>query len=276
MNKNSNIYIILYSTILVVVVAAVLAYASISLKPYQEANIRVEKMGAILGSIGQGQEVETSPLGKDKYIEQQYSKYIVSSYSVDAAGDMVQGADAFKSLNNVKQVFADKKAFPVFEAQLDDGQKLYVFALSGAGLWGPVWGYIALNDDCATVYGVKFDHKSETPGLGAEIATTVFADQFRGKQLFENDQFRPVQLTKGAGSSKDNPYAVDGISGGTLTSNGVSAMLKNCLTDYLPFMDKIRQQRALVDTTSTVDSTSVAVSDSVVEMVKLVPAKKIK
>ncbi|MEG0602289.1 MAG: NADH:ubiquinone reductase (Na(+)-transporting) subunit C [Mucinivorans sp.] len=278
MNKNSNIYIIVYSTILVVVVAAVLAYASISLKPMQEANIRVEKMGAILASIGQGKDVATSPLGKDKYIEEEYAKYIVSSFSVDPQGNKVDGEDAFKALNNIKAVFAAKKAFPVFEARKDDGKTLYVFPLSGAGLWGPVWGYLALNDDCNTVYGAIFDHKSETPGLGAEIATPAFSASFVGKKLFDGDQFRPVQLTKGVGSSIDNPYAVDGISGGTLTSNGVSAMLKTCLGDYLPFMEKVRAARAVIDTSSmmVVDSMAVASGDSVVPMTKLTPAQKIK
>lgn len=254
MNKNSNTYIVVYATILVVVVAAVLSYASISLKPLQQANIRVEKMGAILGSIGQGKDADTAPEGKDKYVEQQYDKYIISSFCVDAAGDKVEGADAFKALDNLKEVFALREAMPVFEARLDDGMMLYVLPVTGTGLWGPVWGYVALKNDCNTVYGATFDHKSETPGLGAEISTPAFSSQFVGKTIFDGNEFRSIMLTKGVGSSGDNPYAVDGISGGTLTSNGVSAMLKNCLGDYVPFFDKVRAAAALPS-----DSMSVAV-----------------
>lgn len=269
MNKNSNTYIIAYSTILVVVVAAILSYAAISLKPYQEANVRIEKMAAILSSIGEAKEVATSPLGKDKYIEQEYAKYIVASFCVDPEGNKVEGMDekaVFKTLDNLKEVFASKKAFPVFEAMVDGGKKLYVVPMNGAGLWGPVWGYMALNDDCNTVYGVTFDHKGETPGLGAEISTPAFSNQFVGKKLFNDEGFESIMLTKGVGSSVDNPYAVDAISGGTLTSNGVSAMLKNCLGDYVPFFRKI-QQASTVPTENmaimATDSTNVAVADTV-------------
>lgn len=255
MNKNSNIYIIIYATILVVVVAAVLSYASISLQPLQQANVRIEKMGAILGSIGQGKQADTAPQGKDKYIDEQYAKYIVSSFCVNAAGDKVEGADAFKALDNLKEVFALREAMPVFEARLDDAMMLYVIPMTGAGLWGPVWGYVALKNDCNTVYGATFDHKGETPGLGAEISTPAFSSQFVGKTIFDGNEFHSIALTKGVGSSIDNPYAVDGISGGTLTSNGVSAMLKQCLGDYVPFFEKVRAAAAaavVVDTMSVV------------------------
>lgn len=271
MNKNSNTYIIAYSTLLVVVVAAVLSYASISLQPFQQANIRVEKMSAILSSIGQGKDVETSPLGKDKYIEEQYSKYIISSFCVNAEGDKVEGLDeaaVFKTLDNLKEVFVTKTEMPVFEARLDDGMNIYVLPVYGAGLWGPVWGYIALKDDCNTVYGATFDHKGETPGLGAEIALPSFSNQFVGKQIFEGDEFKSIRLSKGVGSSSGDYYAVDAISGGTLTSNGVSAMLKNCLGDYVPFLDKVRKASAVPDNDMSLgalaDSSNMVATDTVV------------
>lgn len=266
MNKNSNTYIIIYSTILVVVVAAILSYASISLKPYQQANIRIEKMASILNSIGEGKDVESSPLGKDKYIEQEYNKYIIESFCVDSTGNKVDGGDAFKALDNLKEVFALREAMPVFEAKLADGTKLYVVPMNGKGLWGPVWGYMALNDDCNTVYGAIFDHKGETPGLGAEIALPVFSKQFIGKKLFEDGVFKSISLTKGVGSSIDNPYAVDAISGGTLTSNGVSKMLFVCLGDYVPFFEKIQALASTPTQDMSVagsDSTAVAATDSV-------------
>lgn len=260
MNKNSNTYIISYSIVLVVVVAAVLSFAAIQLKPAQQANVKVEKMGAILSSIGQAKEANSAP-NKTKYIEEQYAKYITASFCVNAAGDPVEGSDAFAALGNLKEIFTEKEAMPVFEAKLDNGMHLYIVPMTGTGLWGPVWGYVALNDDCNTVYGAVFDHKSETPGLGAEISTPVFADQFVDKKLFDNGVFQSIVLTKGAGASKDNPYAVDGISGGTLTSNGVSAMLKNCLGDYVPFFKKVQAAAAIPVTLP--DSVAVAPVESV-------------
>lgn len=238
MNKNSNTYIITYATILVVVVAAVLSFAAIQLKPQQEANVAVEKMGAILGSIGVGKDADTAAEGKDAYIKAQYEKYITSSFCVNASGEKSEG-DAFDALSKLPEVFTLKTAMPVFEADVD-GKVLYVVPITGKGLWGPVWGYIALEKDCNTIFGAKFDHKSETPGLGAEISTANFSDQFIGKQLFENGKFVSVDLTKGVGSSEGNPSAVDAISGGTLTSNGVKAMLATCLGDYVPFFEKVR------------------------------------
>ncbi len=240
MNKNSNTYIILYSTILVVVVAAILSYAAISLNPLQQANIKIEKMTAILNSIGEGQDADTAPEGKTKYIEEEYKKYITSAYCVNSRGERVEGADAFKALDNLAEVFKSKDAMPVFEARLANGESLYVVPTIGKGLWGPVWAYIALKSDCDEVYGVVFDHKSETPGLGAEISLPPFENQFKGKKIFLDGTFESITLTKGVGSSKGNPYAVDAISGGTLTSNGVSAMLQSCLGDYVPFFNRIR------------------------------------
>lgn len=259
MNKNSNSYIIIYSTILVVAVAAVLSFAAISLQPMQQANVEVEKMGAILGSIGEGKGAAEAP-NKDQYIKEQYKQYIVASFCVNAEGDKVEDADAFAALDNLPEVFALKQAMPVFEARLANGLQLYVIPTRGKGLWGPVWAYIALNADCNTIYGASFDHKSETPGLGAEIALPAFGKQFVGKQLFKDGVFQSVTLTKGAGSSEGNDYAVDAISGGTLTSNGVAAMLRNCLGDYVPFFKKVQELSAVPMPLS--DSTSMAVADS--------------
>lgn len=263
MNKNSNTYIIIYSTILVVAVAAILSFAAISLAPMQKANVKIEKMGAILTSIGEGKGAAEAP-NKDKYVEEQYAKYIVASFCVNAAGDQVEAADAFAALDNLPEVFKKKEAMPVFEAQLSNGLKLYVIPTRGAGLWGPVWAYIALNADCNTIYGASFDHKSETPGLGAEIALPAFGDKFAGKQLFKDGVFQSIVLSKIQGSSAGNPYSVDGISGGTLTSNGVAAMLKKCLGDYVPFFKKIQQAAAIPVALTEMDSTAMPTADTTI------------
>ena len=109
----------------------------------------------------------------------------------------------------------------------------------GNGLWGGIWGNVAFSEDLNTIVGVNFDHKSETPGLGAEIATLDFQNQFKGKQIFENNNFTSVNVIKRA--DKANPHQVDAVSGGTITSNGVSEMLKSCLQFYIPYFNSLKK-----------------------------------
>lgn len=271
MNKQSNTYIVTYATILVVVVAAVLSFAAIKLQPMQQANVKTEKMGAILSTIGEGTRADTVS-DKNKYIEEEFGKFITQAFFVDSTGTATDAPteQVLASLNDLPAVFAARTAMPVFVATVGGGKTEYVVPMTGKGLWGPVWGYIALNEDCNTVMGAVFDHKSETPGLGAEIATKPFQDQFIDKQIFNKDGlFVSIDLMKGKGSSVGNPYAVDAISGGTLTSNGVKAMLFNCLGDYVPFFEKVQStvssaaatmpvEQMAADSTATISADSTA------------------
>ena len=153
---------------------------------------------------------------------------------------------AFGLLDKLKDEYAKPQAerqLPVFVARLDDGTVLNVLAVYGAGLWGPIWGYIALGSDWDTIRGAVFDHQGETPGLGAEITTPAFSGQFIGKTIFDGEEFTGIAVLKGAGASAGNDHAVDAISGGTITSRGVESMLRNCLEAYLPL---IRKQQAAV------------------------------
>lgn len=279
MNKNSNTYIIAYATILVVVVAAVLAYASISLSGRQQANVLIEKKGAILASIGRGLPDGDIPGGKDAYVNAEYDKYITASFFIDAQGvrtDATAG-EVLGTLSKLPEVFEARTALPVFEARVGDAAAaglgdssaagsdvIYVVPMTGKGLWGPVWGYVALNGDCTTIVGAVFDHKGETPGLGAEISLPPFHKQFVGKHLFEDGEFKSVTLTKGVGSSTGNPFAVDAISGGTLTSNGVRDMLWDCLEAYVPFFLKVQSESLLHTPSTSGVADSLAVADSVV------------
>lgn len=245
MNKQSNTYIVAYATILVVIVATVLSFAAIELQPMQQANVKTEKMGAILNAIGAG-DGAAAAADKNAYIETEFAKYITGAFFVDSSGTQSNAPveEVLASLNDLPAVFAAKSAMPVFVATLQrDGATTteYVVPVTGKGLWGPVWGYIALDEDCNTIDGAVFDHKSETPGLGAEIASKPFQNQFIDKQIFNKDGiFVSIDLLKGKGSSAGNPYAVDAISGGTLTSNGVKAMLFTCLGDYEAFFRRIQ------------------------------------
>ena len=216
MNKESNVYIIIYSTVMVVVVAVLLAVAALSLKDRQDANILNEKKNAILASLSA--------------TDQNYDEFI-NAYAVNAEGEMIEGEDVFVLLQDLKGSFEQGK-FPVFEAQ--DGR--VVLPITGSGLWGPIWGYIALESDMNTVSGIVLDHSGETPGLGAEIATPAHQAMYKGKQLFEGDEFVSITLKKG-GASEGNTHEVDAITGGTKTSDGVSAMIKGSVENYLPLLD---------------------------------------
>lgn len=126
-----------------------------------------------------------------------------------------------------------ERMYPLFIANYNNTNS-YIIPLRGKGLWGPIWGYIALKDDLNTVIGATFGHKSETPGLGAEISTPIFQDQFPGMEIMEGTQFVSIEVRKGDASGT---HQVDGISGGTITSVGVDAMLKDCLQGYQSFFD---------------------------------------
>ena len=229
---------------MVVIVALVLAFASLSLQPIQKANQDNETKGAILMSIGQGMDAEKA---KDKtaYINEEYAKYIIESFAVDSKGNKVEGADAFALLGSLKDEYAkpeNERVLPVFVGKKDSGEKLYILPLWGSGLWGPLWGYLALESDMTTIYGAVFDHKGETPGLGAEITTAAFQNQFKGKSIFNGNEIVGISVLKGAGSSADNPNAVDAISGGTITSRGVQDMIISNLQGYAGFIEKTKSE----------------------------------
>ncbi len=240
MNKNNNVYIVIYATVMIVIVAVLLSVAAMSLKGRQQANIAVEKQGAILNTIGLGGDADKVK-DKTKYIQDEYAKYIIDSYVVNGLGDRVEGVDAFALLDMLKAEYAkprEEMRLPIFTAKLDDGTVLNILSVYGAGLWGPIWGYLALENDWDTIYGAVFAHQGETPGLGAEIATPHFADQFRGKTIMSDGEFVSIAVLKGVGASAGNDHAVDAVSGGTITSRGVETMLYDCLDAYLPFIEK--------------------------------------
>lgn len=221
-DTNSNAYIILYSTVMVVIVATLLALAALGLQKRQYENELNEKKQAILASLSAS--------------DQRYDEFI-DAYVVDKNGARIDGEDVFALLNDLPGAYAAGK-FPVFEAR--DGR--VVLPVTGMGLWGPIWGYVALEKDMNTVAGVIMAHKGETPGLGAEIATPKYQANFVGKTIFEGDKFVSVTLRKGG--AKDPAHEVDAISGGTKTSDGVTAMLYNSLANYLPLLEAKRRAAA--------------------------------
>lgn len=229
-NKDSNIYTIIYIIVLTVIVGSALAYTSMSLKEKQQANMDADKMRQILASV----HVVPAP-GE---VSDDFGRYITSQYVVNDEGEKISG-DAFDIdvAAQAKLPVADRK-LPVYEATMPDGSVKYILPVSGAGLWGPIWGYIALDSDGSTVYGAYFDHKSETPGLGAEIAKPAFSRQFEGKEMFKGEYLIPVSVVKKGMKPAGGDY-VDGVSGGTITSKGVGAMLNSGLRPYEAFLRTI-------------------------------------
>ncbi|MDR1169388.1 MAG: NADH:ubiquinone reductase (Na(+)-transporting) subunit C [Prevotellaceae bacterium] len=238
MNRDSNVYTVLYAAVLVVVVAAVLAVAAGALKEPQERNREIEKKMNILMSVGKASDVNQAD-DKNTYIENEYKKYIVEAFLVNANGVKTEG-DAFNADLKAELKKAEKeRLLPVFICN-DNGTRQYIIPVRGAGLWGAIWGYISLKDDFNTVYGAVFDHAGETPGLGAEIAESDFQKQFSGKQIYRDGKFIAVEVIKN-GSAPLNDYSVDGITGGTLTSKAVGKMLFDCLSNYTNFFDVQKQ-----------------------------------
>ncbi len=220
---------------MVILVAAALAFTAIKLQPTQDKNVRVEKMQNILSSIGIKSTVKDA--------EKLFAKYIVQQISVDFKGSEVKDITPFDinlKIENKKET--ELRRMPVYLAKLDDGSTKTIFPLLGKGLWGPVWGYISFNDDNNTVYGAVFDHKSETPGLGAEINTEWFREPFKGKTIFDKaGKFVSIKVHKGgkgaAIAAGDSEHGVDAISGGTITSNGLEKMLLDCLAFYEAYLN---------------------------------------
>ena len=232
MKQFSNRYIFLFSIVMVVSVAALLSLAATLLQPAQERNLEVEKKKNMLESINVPATRENT--------EELYDKYITESFVLNSRGELVSGVDAFTVvIKNEQKKPLEDQSLPVFRAEPDDGEKVIIIPVEGKGLWGPIYGYVSLKSDMNTIYGVNFDHKGETPGLGAEINTTPFESQFHGKKIFDNDSFISVQVLKG-GAPESDIHGVDGISGGTITSNGLQSMIFDCLQKYNVYLLKNR------------------------------------
>lgn len=234
MNKQGNTYTAIYISALVCIVGAVLAWVSLSLKPEQENNIRIDKMQQILSSV--------NIVSDENNAIELYEKYITDSFVVNRDGDRLAGNAFDVSIAAEVKKTPGQQNLPVFVCQIDNSTK-YILPVYGAGLWGPLWGYVAVNEDGNTIYGAYFSHQGETPGLGAEIAKPEFSTQFIDKQLFKDGEFKSVAVEKKGQKPLDGADYVDGISGGTITSKGVQTMLHSCLAAYSTFLTDLQQNK---------------------------------
>lgn len=233
MKQFTNRYIIIFSTIMVVAVAVLLSLAATLLQPMQEKNLEIEKKKSMLESIG-------VPAAWDEAVAL-YEKHITGSFILNSKGEIAGTDDPFNIVLRAEQKKPlEEQRLPVFTADPGDGSQLLIIPVEGKGLWGPVYGFVSLSPDLNTIFGVTFDHKGETPGLGAEINTTGFESMFPGKKIYEGDKFVSVGILKG-GAKPDDPHGVDAISGGTITSKGLEATLYDCLIKYNDYFLKNRK-----------------------------------
>ena len=234
MNKNSNIYQILYAAVMVLLVGTVLAFIYMALKPKQNENIANDTRKQILSALH-----IAAPA--DDQVKDTYEKYIIQDLLVDAQGNIVDStANVAFDVDMKKNVKLTERQLPVMKCKLDDGSIKYVLPVYGAGLWGPIWGYIAVNDDGNTIYGANFSHEGETPGLGARIAEQPFQDMFKDKHLFVDGQFKSVAVLKKGQKATNGAEQIDALTGATITSRGVSDMMADCLAPYEAFLKKLQ------------------------------------
>lgn len=235
MNKNSNAYQIIYAAVMVLIVGTVLAFVYMALKPKQDDNVANDKRKQILSAVHM--------TATDADVESTFNKYIVAGYLLNKDGSIADSTQnvAFNidMKNNIK---LENRDLPMFKCRLDDGSVKYIVPVYGAGLWGPIWGYVAVDDNGTTIYGAYFSHEGETPGLGAEISTPKFQEQFNGKKLIKDGQFKPVSVLKKGKPAENGEDYVDAITGGTMTSEGVKKMLADCLIHYEPFFKKLQSE----------------------------------
>ena len=254
MNTNSNVYTIIYTTIVVVVVAAVLAVAAMAFKPIQTANIKAETLSQMMVAAGLGTMDEFQEIGNDNVLVR-YSENISEAFTVDLDGnkvsDLKTDKDNIELVDNFKpQDVAIKNhgeaTLPVYRFK----SGATVIPIYGAGLWGPVWGYIALDTDFQTILGVYFDHSGETPGLGSKIKDDPeFQAQFIGKSFDLADAANPFDILKG-GAPEGNNHAVDAISGSTMTCRGLDTGIDLWIGAYSNYL-KAAAASAAEDATAT-------------------------
>ncbi|MCK5067583.1 MAG: NADH:ubiquinone reductase (Na(+)-transporting) subunit C [Bacteroidales bacterium] len=242
MRSFSNRYIFVFSLIMVTIVAVLLSFVSVQLKPRQDMNVQIEKKQDVLRSVGKAEQVAEAE-DKNSYINEEFGLFITESYVIDFSGDLVE-IDAFKVMLGLGAEIRrpqEERNYPVFVYSENGGPKKYVVPVRGKGLWGPIWGYVALEADLNTIAGAVFDHKAETPGLGSDINTGWFQEPFTGKTIFnEAGEFVSVEVMKG-GADPSSMHQVDAISGGTITSKALEEMLKDCLTGYVAHFKAISQ-----------------------------------
>ena len=238
MNTNSNVYTVVYTTVVVVIVAAVLAFVAMKLGPAQQANAKAETLRQMMTAAKVSDSGELAAMSNADVLGL-YSENISEAFAIDLGGNKVRDLKVEKSdielIDNLKPQdkaikAAGEATLPVYRFK----SGITVIPVYGAGLWGPVWGYVAFRNDGVTIEGAYFDHEGETPGLGAKIKDEPwFREKFSGRKVaFDSEE--PFNLTKNA-EATGAENAVDAITGATMTSKGLNAALNVWFKAYAAY-----------------------------------------
>lgn len=242
---DSNAYTVIFAVIMVLIVGSLLAFFASSLKPNIDENKRIEKQQNILYAMGVNENDESNANFVSTTVAgEEFKKYIKKQLVIQ--GDNITEDDNAYLIDVKKQQSLAKEGkqrkLPLFVGE-KDGKTFYVAPIYGKGLWDAIWGYVAL-DENMVIQGAYFDHKGETPGLGANIKQRFFMDDFQGEHLLtEAGEFKGVTVAKGNNDPKNEEktdYEVDAIAGATITGDGVSAMIKSDLKLYVPYFKSLK------------------------------------
>lgn len=233
---------------MVTIVGGLLAFISISLKPIQKANVKNEKMQNILQAIGDSTLSEITREEAGELFNQYVIKRVVLDYNGNVIGKELTAEDEIDDKNEqdpfnvnmrgeyVSEPDITKRNYPLYVLE-KDGERYFVVSFSGKGLWDDIWGYIGIKSDGATISGAIFDHKGETPGLGSKITEDWFQDAFIGKSISNDGVFKALKVVKPKLVSELKPHEINGISGGTFTSVGVTEMLGRTIEVYVKYFN---------------------------------------
>ncbi len=242
-NKESNGYTFGFAIAMVVVVGAVLALIAMATKPFKDTNDEVKKKMDIVKALLPKDESEKI---NRKNAEEEFAKYVnlENALVIDLNGKKKEGKEAFdidiRKENRDKTLSEEDKNYPLFIAEIE-GKKAYIIPVVGKGLWGPIWGNVCLDEDMRTIKGATFDHKGETPGLGAEIKQAFFIKGWLGEKVSNEDgEFEKFEVVKDKSGTKDKK--IDGITGGTITSKGVEEMVNRCLQPYTKYFQNLNNK----------------------------------
>jgi len=247
-NTDKNVYTVVFAAAMVVVVGSILAFLAFQLAPAIDNNVRLEKRQNILYAMGVHEnegEGSVSFVSTDR-VADEFTKYIKEQLIIE--GDKISQDEEAYLVDIKKQGTLAKKGetrkLPLFIGE-KDGKEFYIMPMHGKGLWDIIWGYVAV-DANMVIQGVYFDHKGETPGLGANIKQRYFMDDFIGESILSGDTYVGVAVAKGnndpLNETKDD-NEVDALAGATITGNGVSAMIKESVNLYRPYLESVRAKK---------------------------------
>ncbi|MCF7568830.1 Na(+)-translocating NADH-quinone reductase subunit C [Sabulilitoribacter arenilitoris] len=242
---DSNIYTILFAIVMVIVVGGLLAFTASALRSNIDENKRLEKQQNILYAMGVNEnEGNSAVFVSTEKAPELFSQYIKKQLVIQdgkvSEDDQAYLIDVKKEQANAK--VGNARRLPLFVGE-KDGKTFYIAPIRGKGLWDAIWAYVAM-DENMVVKGAYFDHKGETPGLGANIKMRYFMDDFIGEHLMKNGAFKGINVAKGNADPKNEDKTdneVDAIAGATITGDGVSAMIKSDLKLYVPYFETLKQ-----------------------------------